>query len=104
MISLLARLALEILGAALGLQLLVVEQVAGGAFDLALQLLAGAAGALGCLGALLARLALQLLGAALGLHLLIINHVAGSAFNLTLQLFGLAFHSLFIGSHGTAPL
>src|SRR5215212_9168436 len=61
LICLLAGLVFELLGAALGLHLLVVDQVAGGALELTLQLLAGAAGALGRLGALLTRLALELL-------------------------------------------
>src|SRR3954453_14537254 len=104
LVSLLTRLALQLLGAALGLHLLVVDQVAGCTLDLALQLLAATLDALGGLGGLLACLALCLFGVALGLHLLIADQAPNAVLDMALALLGLAFDSLFVGTHSMAPL
>src|SRR5262245_61684030 len=76
LVGLLASLALKPLGLTLGLHLLVIDRVAETLLQVALQLLARAAHALGGLGRLLASLALEPLGLALGLHLLVIDQVA----------------------------
>src|SRR4030095_3057894 len=101
-VGLLAGLALELLGLALDLHLLVVDDGADAVLHLASNLFDRALDALVCLRVLLANLALELLPAAFDFHLLVPDRTTDVLLDLPAELLGGAFGAIgfvFVGHY-----